>query len=47
VVYTATETTIAGSNSFDINLTDLNEGQYIVKIANGAEQTITKVQITK
>mgnify|MGYP003928283729 CR=1 FL=1 len=47
VVYTSVETTIAGSNSFDLNLTDLTEGQYIVKIGNGTGQTITKVQITK
>jgi thiol-disulfide isomerase/thioredoxin len=47
VVYTANETTVAGSNAFDMNLTDLTEGQYIVKIGNGIEQTITKVQITK
>lgn len=47
VVYTANEASIAGSNSFELNLTDLTEGQYIVKIANGTEQTITKVQITK
>jgi thiol-disulfide isomerase/thioredoxin len=47
VVYTADETTVAGSNAFDLNLTDLTEGQYIVKIGNGIEQTITKVQITK
>lgn len=47
VVYTSTETTVAGSNSFNLNLTDLNDGHYIVKIGNGTEQTISKVQITK
>lgn len=47
VVYTSTETTIAGSNSFDLDLADLNDGQYIVKISNGQAQTIAKVQISK
>lgn len=47
VVYTSTETTVAGSNAFNLNLADLTDGQYIVKIGNGSEQTITKVQITK
>ncbi len=47
VVYTSTETTIAGSNLFSLNLTGLNDGQYIVKIGNGTEQTISKLQLTK
>ena len=47
VVYTSTETTVTGSNSFNLNLADLNDGQYIVKIGNGQTQTIAKVQISK
>lgn len=47
VVYSSVETSIAGSNSFNLNLADLTDGQYIVRIGNGTEQTITKVQITK
>lgn len=47
IVYTSTETTVAGSNSFNLNLADLNDGQYIVKIGNGTTQTIAKVQISK
>lgn len=47
VVYTSTETTVTGSNSFNLNLADLNDGQYIVKIGDGQSQTIAKVQISK
>lgn len=47
VVYSSVETSISGSNSFNLNLTDLTDGQYIVRIGNGTEQTIAKVQITK
>lgn len=47
IVYTSNETTVSGSNAFNLNLADLNDGQYIVKIANGQTQTIAKVQISK
>lgn len=47
LVYTSTQNSISGSNSFNLNLTDLNDGQYIVKIEDGQTQTIAKVQISK
>jgi len=47
VVYTANKTTTSGANNFDLNLVDLNDGQYIVKISNGQAQTIAKVQLSK
>ena len=47
IVYSSTETTVTGSNSFNLNLADLNDGQYIVKIGDGKSQAISKVQISK
>lgn len=47
IVYTSTASSINGSNSIDLDLVDLNNGQYIVKIDNGQAQTISKVQISK
>ena len=47
IVYTSNETAVSGSNAFNLNLADLNDGQYIVKISNGQTQTIAKVQISK
>ncbi len=47
VVYSSIETTVTGSNSFNLNLSNLNDGQYIVKIGDGKSQTISKIQISK
>lgn len=47
IVYSSNETTVSGSNSFNLNLDHLNDGQYIVKIGNAQAQTIAKVQISK
>ena len=47
IVYTSKETAVIGSNAINLDLADLNDGQYIVKIGNGTEQTIAKVQIAK
>lgn len=47
IVYTTSTSSVAGSNAYDLNLADLNDGQYIVKIDNGQTQTIAKVQISK
>jgi thiol-disulfide isomerase/thioredoxin len=47
IVYSSSTSSVAGSNAYDLNLADLNDGQYIVKIDNGQTQTIAKVQISK
>ncbi len=47
IVYTSTSSSVTGLNSIDLNLVDLNDGQYLVKITNGQMQTIAKVQIAK
>ncbi len=47
VVYTTNEVATSGTNTLDLNLADLNDGQYIVKISNGQAHTIAKVQLSK
>ena len=47
VVYTTPAASVAGSNQIDLNLAELADGQYIVKISNGQAESISRVQISK
>ena len=45
VVYAEALTSVAGDNTVELSLTDLNAGQYIVTINNGTTQSLRKLQI--
>ena len=47
VVYTTSASSVAGSNQIELDLAELADGQYIVKISNGQAETISRVQISK
>lgn len=45
VVYSEALTSVAGDNTVELSLTELNAGQYIVTINNGTTQSVRKLQI--
>ncbi|MFT5780382.1 MAG: hypothetical protein ACI837_003344 [Crocinitomicaceae bacterium] len=47
VVYSEVNNVTVGENTVNVELTDLQAGQYIVKIDNGVTQSVRKLQIKK
>jgi hypothetical protein len=47
ILYTDIVNATTGMNAIDLSLTDLQTGQYIVKIDNGSSQSVHKLQIKK
>lgn len=47
VVYTTSSAIVSGTNEIALNLAELADGQYIVKIINGQAESTARVQISK